>query len=124
MARKSDERNESTAKETVGKVYNMARNVKRDTIAYIAIIIGLVLLPIIPFWGGAIVGIVFGAYYSEEMLKRIRSFRTFLEKEGQAKTLVFGGLILALLIVIPSLVLGAIAAVGIVALVSRANSSV
>jgi hypothetical protein len=110
------------AKEAVEKVYKLATNVRRDTIAYIIMAVGLVILPWLPLWGGAIVGIVFGVYFSEEMLKRIKSFRHYLEKEGQAKTIVIGGAILALLLVIPTLVLGAIAAVGIVSLINRATS--
>ncbi|MDP1836061.1 MAG: hypothetical protein Q8K75_09080 [Chlamydiales bacterium] len=109
------------AKDAVEKVFKLATNVRRDTMAYIIMAVGLVILPWLPLWGGAIVGIVFGVYFSEEMLKRIKSFRQYLEKEGQAKTIVLGGAILALLLVIPTLVLGAIAAVGIVALINRAT---
>lgn len=111
------------AKEVVENVYHMARNVQGDTIAYIVLAIGLVLTPWMPLWGGALVGIVFGIYFCDEMLNRVKGFRNYLAKEGMAKTLVCAGATVAILIWLPTLVLGAVAAVGIMALVRRSTGT-
>ncbi len=111
------------AKEVVQNIYLIARSVQRDTIAYAVLVIGLLLTPWIPLWGGALVGIVFGIYFCDEMLSRVKGFRKYLEEEGTAKSIVFAGAIVAILIWLPTLVLGAIAAVGIMALVRRSSGA-
>ena len=110
------------AKEMARHAYTLARNVQRDTVAYVVLVLGLLLLPWLPLYGGALVGIVFGVYFSDEMLNRVKGFRSFLEKEGMAKSMVCAGAVLALLITVPTLVLGAVAAVGVLTLLKRSAS--
>lgn len=109
------------AKEAVEKVYHYARNMQSDTVTYIALVIGLILIPWQPLWGGAILGVVFGIYFSSELLPRVKSFRTYLQNEGQAKSIVLGAATLALLFLAPGVVLGALAAIGVLALVARSK---
>jgi hypothetical protein len=109
----------SQAKEAVEKVYHMAKNMQRDTATYIALAIGLVLLYWQPLWGGAIVGVIFGIYFFHEMLPRVKSFRTYLQSEGQAKSIVLAGTVVVLLFLAPGFVLGALAAMGVLSLLAR-----
>lgn len=109
------------AKETVEKVYRYARSMPRETVTYIALVVGIILIPWQPLWGGAILGVVFGIYFSNELLPRVKSFRAYLESEGQAKSIVLGVAILALLFLAPGVVLGALAAIGVLALLARSQ---
>lgn len=111
----------SQAKDAAEKVYRLAKNMRRDTAAYILLAAGIVLLYWLPLLGGALVGIVFGVYFSEELMKGIKSGRTFFDREGRARTIVLAGTALGLFIVAPTMVLGAIAAVGVVALLARSS---
>jgi len=107
---------ENTAQEAFDTVYQYARNVPAEAVAYVVLALGLVILPFHHLWGGALVGIIFGVYYCEETIQGIRSLRDYIEQAGRVKSIVLGGTFLALLIVVPTLFLGAAAATGILSL--------
>jgi len=85
----------------------------KDTIAYIAMIIGILLLFFEPFYGGAIIGIIAGLYFTKEIITPLKSIESFIEKQGMVRSLILGGLLLGLFIEAPAIVIGAAVAVGL-----------
>lgn len=114
---------EHSAQEAVETVYKYAKNVKLESVAYVILAVGLVLIPFYPLWGGALIGLIFGAHYSDTIVEAIKRFRSYFEAQSRAKSISLGGVVLALLITLPTLFLGAAAAIGIVSLVSGVQSS-
>jgi hypothetical protein len=95
------------------KVYNFTKTNTKDTIAYIAIFIGILLLFFQPFWGGVIIGAVGGFYFADTIIHWLRNFKDYLEEEGTVKAVIVLGVALGFLIGATSFFLGAAAAVGI-----------
>lgn len=110
-------------KETAQTVYRSVKGVKSDTFTYVCLSIALVFLPWMPSWSGAIIGMIFGIYFSEEMFKRIRAFRNYMEKDDQPKTLVLGATLLAIFLALPALPLGALVALGVISLLSKTHAN-
>lgn len=78
----------------------------RDLIAYILLILGIIFLFINPLYGEFLVGAVFGAYFYEDIIGGMRGYREISTREGLMRSVIFGGLILALIIVAPYIFLG------------------
>ena len=81
-----------------------------ESISYVIMFVGLIFsLPIFnPFIGGALVGIVLGIYFSQEVLDRVKAFKDFIIEEGIFRGFIIIAAVLALLILAPGLLLGAI----------------
>ena len=92
-------------------IYNYASNNTRDTIAYILMIVGIVLLFSHPFYGGLIVGLIFGYYFSNELYNIVKSANDLIEQHGMVRSLILGGLLLALFVAEPAIFIGAAIAV-------------
>lgn len=99
--------------EKVEDLYKYAKTNTVDTVAYVAMILGILILFFEPFYGGAIIGVVAGLYFSEEILKPLQSIEDFIERLGMVKSLIFGGLLLAFFIKAPMIFVGAAIAVGV-----------
>ncbi len=100
--------------EKVEEIYNYATNNVRDTIAYVLIVVGLLLLFLEPPWYGAtLIGVIFGLYFAPEISNRLKNYPRYLEKYGIVKSLILGGTVLALFIATPFLFIGTAVAVGI-----------
>jgi membrane-bound ClpP family serine protease len=105
------------AQEKVKQVCNYACSLNSDTIAYILLTIGLLFFFFVsPLFGGAIVGIVFGVYFADQITLGIIGIRGYFSREQLARTIIFFGFVAVLIYALPTLFLGALAAVGIVAL--------
>jgi len=85
----------------------------RDIIAYILLLGGLLLLPFRPFIGGVLVGIVFGLYFSKLLIKPLKQLEEAVDNLGVVKSIILAAFFLALLVVAPGIVVGALAGVGI-----------
>lgn len=83
----------------------------RDTISYIILIMGIVLLFFSPLYGGALVGLVAGFYFSSEILSFWKHLSEFVEDEGIVKSLIGLGLLLALFVSAPAIFIAMILAV-------------
>ncbi len=84
----------------------------RDTIAYILMLIGLILLFSEAAWYGAtILGVIFGLYFGTEIHLFFRDYQLLIEREGLVRSLVFAGTLLAIFIASPFLLIGALVAV-------------
>lgn len=85
----------------------------RDIIAYVLMIAGIVLLFSQPWIGGLIIGIVAGLYFAKELMHDATSVNEIIEKQGMVRSLIFGGLLIALFISAPAIFLGAAIGVGL-----------
>lgn len=97
--------------ENMGRMMSGANENTRDTISYIILIIGIILLFYNPNYGGLLVGLVAGFYFSSEILALRKNLKEFIEDSGIVKSLIGFGFILALFILAPMVFIGLILAV-------------
>jgi hypothetical protein len=88
-------------------VVSYAQTHTLDTIAYAALLAGLIWMFWNPFFGGGLVGLVVGFYFSKELMQLFQNANSQIEKHGLAKSVVFAGAALAILLYLPGLVIGA-----------------
>ena len=93
--------------------YQYATHNVRDTIAYALLIVALVLLLFVPFWGGLIIGLVGGVYFSDEIISMVQNFNTIIEQQGISRSVILGVTLLAFFISAPAIFIGAAVAMGI-----------
>lgn len=79
----------------------------KDIVGYILIVLGIVLLFFQHIYGELLIGLVAGVYFSKEMLAFVRDFPQMIDEQGVARSLIIGGIILALFISAPAIFLGA-----------------
>ncbi len=79
-----------------------------ESIAYVILFAGLILSIFNPVLGGALVGIILGAYFSQEIMDRSLAFKDMVVREGIFRGFIVIAAILALLLEAPGLLLGAI----------------
>jgi hypothetical protein len=103
--------NDLRANENMSRLMSKATENTRDTISYIILITGIVLLFFSPLYGGALVGLVAGFYFSSEILAFWKHLNDFVDDEGIVKSLVGLGLLLALFISAPVIFIAMILAV-------------
>ena len=99
--------------EKIEGIYNYAASNTRDTLSYILMIVGIVLLFTHPFYGGFIVGLIFGLYFTQEITATLGSLNDLIEFQGMVRSLIFGGLLLALLVLAWPIYIGAAMAIAI-----------
>lgn len=95
----------------IEEVINYAKANNRDTAAFIAMVIGTFIIYFTPFYGGTIVGIVTGLYFTKEILSPLRNLECSIEELGMVQSLLFGLLLLALFISAPMIFIAALATV-------------
>jgi hypothetical protein len=79
-----------------------------ETIAYVVLFAGLILSIFNPVIGGALVGVVLGIYFSQEIIVRAMSFKDLIMTEGIFRGFIVIAAVLALFIASPGLLLGTI----------------
>lgn len=99
--------------EKVEGIYNYAKHNTRDTIAYILLLAGLLLMFYEPWYGGILVGLIFGLYFSQELMDALRKIEAYVDEQGFVKSLIFGGLLLGFLIAAPYIFVGVAFALGL-----------
>lgn len=99
--------------EQLSNVVSHATANTRDTVSYILLIVGIVLLFFHGFIGGIIIGLIAGLYFSSEVLALLQNLNSFIDEQGIVKSLVAGGLLLALFISAPAIFIGLALAVAI-----------
>lgn len=116
MANTPDKKNEPSVKDKLSDtfeklkqegLYTYAKSNTRDTIAYILLVIGLILLFFAPFYGGILIGLVIGLYFANEILAIVTNINEFIDRQGAVRSLILGALALAFLIAAPSIFIGA-----------------
>lgn len=103
--------NDIHSNEKFGTLVNYATANTRDTISYIALIIGIVLLFFNLFYGSALVGFIGGLYFSAELIAFVKNFSALVDDQGIVRSLIAGGVILTLFICAPGLYIGVALAV-------------
>lgn len=100
-----------------GDLLNYFRSHSRETIAYVLLILGLLLLFTEPVYGGLIIGIVAGIYFGDEIVDYIKNWKTSINSRDNygevARHLILGGLAVAFFISAPAIFLGAAISIGI-----------
>jgi len=99
--------------ESVKKVMSFAKSNTKDTVAYVLLFVGILLLFFQPFWGGLIIGAIGGLYFADPIIHWARNFQEYLEREGLVKVLILTCVALGFLIVAPAFFLGAAGAIGV-----------
>lgn len=100
--------------EKIEEIYNYATTNVRDTIAYILLLIGLLLMLVESSgYGAAIVGIIFGLYFGSEIIHFWNNYKQFTQEQGLVRSIILGGTLIALFISAPFLFIGAGIAVAI-----------
>lgn len=94
-------------------LWKQLKAINRDTLVYILLAVGLVLLLVQPLLGGAIIGIVAGWIFSDELTSRAIQVKEAIEREEVTRGVVLGVVLLAFFIEAPTLILGAAAALGV-----------
>lgn len=93
--------------EKIDSLFTYAKENTRDTIAYLLMVIGLILLFIDPFWGEVLVGVVAGFYFSDEIISFALNCEKAINREGMGRSVVFGGTMIAFFIMAPMIFVGA-----------------
>lgn len=84
----------------------------RETITYILLILGIVLLFFHPLYGGILVGIVTGIYFGDEIVDYLLHLKTAIHSSGIARNLILAGVAIAFFVSAPAIFLGIAIAVG------------
>jgi uncharacterized membrane protein (UPF0136 family) len=103
---KKDERMES--------LFSYAKGNTRDTIAYILLIIGIILLFFQPHYGGLLIGIIAGLYFSGEIIFIASHLNELIDEQGMVRVLVLAALLVGFFIMAPTIFFGA--AIGAIAI--------
>lgn len=104
--------------EKIEELYKYAKSNTGDTIAYVAMILGILILFFEPFYGGLLIGFIAGLYFSDEIARPLRSIEESIEELGMVRSLIFGGLLLGLFIEAPMIFIGLAIAVGLKQLIA------
>jgi hypothetical protein len=99
--------------QNVDGLYTYAKYNTRDVIAYILLLVGLLLMFYEPAYGEILVGLIFGLYYSNELINSIHHIDLFIERQGFVKSLILGGLLIGFLIAAPFIYIGIVLVVGL-----------
>lgn len=91
----------------VENIVDFAKSNTQDTIAYILLLIGFILLFFIPFQGSLLLGLIFGYYFSKEIVAFYPTAKVFVEREGFVRSIILGAVGIALFINAPGLFIGA-----------------
>lgn len=104
--------------EKIEELYKYAKSNTGDTIAYVAMILGILILFFEPFYGGLLIGFIAGLYFSEEIARPLRKLEESIEELGMVRSLVLGGFLLGLFIEAPMIFIGLAIAVGLKQLIT------
>lgn len=99
--------------EKLEQIAGLATSNTRDTVSYIALIIGIILLFFQPLYGGILIGFIVGIYFSSELLALFKHISDLIDAQGIVRSLIAGGFLLALLISCPALFIGLAIAVAL-----------
>jgi len=109
--------------EKIETLFSYAKSNTMDTIAYVLLILGIVFLFFREFYGGVMIGLVVGVYFSNEIISLVKDCNGYIEKQGMVKSLIVGGTLLALFISAPGIFIGAAIAAGLKYLIAGSSQS-
>jgi hypothetical protein len=98
-------------------LFSYFKSHSRETVSYILLILGILLLFFEPIYGGLLVGMVAGIYFGEDIVLYIKNWKTSIDSQTKysevSKNLILAGIALAFLISAPAIFLGAAISIGI-----------
>lgn len=86
--------------------FEAAKNNLGDTIAYLILLLGLTITFFHAFYGGFLVGLVMGLYFSKKVFVWFEQFRDFVAQEGVFRGFIVIAAIAAFMISAPGVCLG------------------
>lgn len=90
------------------------QNHMRETIAYVLLLVGILLLFFYNVYGGIIVGIIAGIYFGDDIINRISQAKNDIaQSKGIPHHLIAAGIAVAFFIEAPAIFLGAAIAIGV-----------
>lgn len=102
-----------TKSDKMEHLYDYARGHTQDTLAYVILVVGILWSLFQGLYGGLIVGLVAGYYFSKELTPFFKSYQKYIEELGTARSLIFGGTLLALFIAAPGIFIGVALMIGL-----------
>lgn len=98
----------------VDEMVNYASSNTRDIIAYILLLAGLILmLTESARYGATLIGVIFGLYFSEQIVAFLKNFRNLTGSIGMVHSLILAATLLALFIAEPFIFIGALVALAV-----------
>lgn len=94
-------------------LYSFAKSNTRDTIAYVLLAIGVIWFFFQSFYGGAIVGLVAGVYFSDAIMGAIYGCNSYAAQCGSASCLTIIASLIVLFFSLPGFFIGAAISVGL-----------
>lgn len=88
-----------------GVIHFLTEN-KWEIVSYFLLFIGLLLAFSSQLFGGLLVGLILGIYFSQEVCQKAASFKDFIDKEGIFRGFIVVAAVLALLILASGLLIG------------------
>ncbi len=88
-------------------------NQTRDTLAYILLLTGLFLLFFEPAYAGMLIGVIFGLYFTKEIIQFFKNNKQWREQIGQIHSFALIVLLIALVLSAPFIFIGAAVAVAV-----------
>lgn len=92
------------------------KNHARETVSYIILLTGILLLTYWPFYGGLLVGIITGIYFADTIVSYIKGWKASIASSNYstiARHVILLGLAIAFFISAPAIFIGAAIAIGI-----------
>lgn len=99
--------------EKIDGIMSYASSNTRDILAYILMIVGIVLLFTHSFYGGLVIGLILGLYFTKEVAEIFSSLNEFIENQGMVRSLILGGFVLALFVSAPAIFIGIAIAIAV-----------
>lgn len=98
----------TTPKSTISQhgFFHFINENKWEIASYVLLIFGLFVSFANQFFGGLLVGLVLGIYFSQEIVDKASSFKHFIDREGIFRGFIIVAAILALLILAAGLLIG------------------
>lgn len=86
----------------------------RETIAYVLLILGIILLFFYPLYGGLLVGLIAGIYFGDDIVDYLLNWKKGLNTtKGITENLISAGVAIAFFIMAPTIFIGAAIAIAI-----------
>ena len=110
--------------EKIEDLFSYAKSNTRDTITYVLMILGILMIFFEPFYGGGLIGIIAGIYFSKEIMEPLRDLEAFIDDQGMVRSLILGGVLLGFFLIggYP-IFIGAAVAIGLKQVIAPEKSS-
>lgn len=87
-------------------IISFVKTHSRESIAYVLLVLGIVLLLFDNIYGGILVGIVTGIYFGDNLVNYIVNWKLSLDSKDMTQNIVLAGASVAFLITSPAIFLG------------------